>query len=250
LIQPPQGHGLAYIDWSSQEIGIAAALSGDPRLIDAYHSGDPYLTFAKQIGAVPEGATKASHKSVRDQFKAVVLGVNYGMAETTLAESIGQPTAAARDLLRRHRETYRMFWRWAESAVDLAMSEGVIRTAFGWPLHIGMEANPRALLNYPMQANGAEMMRLACCLAIERSVEVCAPVHDAVLICAPLDRLAADIVDMRAAMAEASRVVLDGFELGTDVEIIRWPDRYADLRGAVMWATVMSLMEEKICAVA
>ena len=29
LIQPPPGHGLAYIDWSQQEFGIAAALSGD-----------------------------------------------------------------------------------------------------------------------------------------------------------------------------------------------------------------------------
>jgi len=62
-----------------------------------------------------------------------------------------------------------------------------------------------------MQANGAEMLRLACCLATERGVEVCAPVHDAVLICAPLDRLDADIAGMRAAMAEASRIVLKGF---------------------------------------
>ena len=29
-------------------------------------------------------------------------------------------------------------------------------------------------------------------------------------------------------MAEASRVVLDGLEVGTDVEIVEWPDRYAD----------------------
>ena len=67
-----------------------------------------------------------------------------------------------------------------------------------------------------MQANGAEMLRLACCLATERGVEVCALVHDAVLICAPLDRLDADIAGMRAAMAEASRIVLKGFELGAD----------------------------------
>ncbi len=57
LIRPPSGHGLAYVDWSSQEVGIAAALSGDPRLIAAYQSGDPYLAFAKQIGAVPADAT-------------------------------------------------------------------------------------------------------------------------------------------------------------------------------------------------
>ena len=29
LIQPSPGHGLAYVDWSQQEFGIAAALSGD-----------------------------------------------------------------------------------------------------------------------------------------------------------------------------------------------------------------------------
>ena len=124
LIRPPPGHGLAYVDYSSQEIGIAAALSGDPKLIDAYRSGDPYLGFAKQIGAVPPDATKDSHKTKRDQFKAVVLGVNYGMAERILADSIDQPVAAARNLLLRHRETYRRFWRWVESGVDLAMTQG------------------------------------------------------------------------------------------------------------------------------
>ena len=55
---------------------------------------------------------------------------------------------------------------------------------------------------------------------------------------------------MRAAMAEASRVVLNGFELDTDAEIVRWPDRYADARGAVMWATVMGLLEDKLRVVA
>lgn len=35
LIKPAFGFGLAYVDYSSQEIGIAAALSGDPRLIEA-----------------------------------------------------------------------------------------------------------------------------------------------------------------------------------------------------------------------
>ena len=65
-----------------------------------------------------------------------------------------------------------------------------------------------------MQANGAEMLRLACCLATERGIEVCAPVHDAVLICAPLERLDADVARMQDAMREASRIVLDGFELG------------------------------------
>jgi DNA polymerase I len=55
-------------------------------------------------------------------------------------------------------------------------------------------------------------------------------------------RLDADIETMRTAMADASRIVLGGFELGSDVSITRWPDRYTDARGAVMWARVMGLI--------
>jgi hypothetical protein len=95
-----------------------------------------------------------------------------------------------------------------------------------------------------MQANGAEMLRIACCLATERGVQVCAPVHDAVLIIAPLDRIEADVVAMRAAMAEASRIVLAGFELRTDVKVVRWPDRYMDPRGLEMWNRVCGLVSK------
>ena len=48
----------------------------------------------------------------------------------------------------------------------------------------------------------------------------------------------------RAAMAEASRVVLAGFELGTDVSATRWPDRYMDVRGKAMWERVQKLLSQ------
>jgi len=57
-----------------------------------------------------------------------------------------------------------------------------LQTVFGWRVYVGPRANPRSLTNFPMQANGAEMLRLACCLATERGVAVCAPVHDALLL--------------------------------------------------------------------
>jgi DNA polymerase-1 len=116
------------------------------------------------------------------------------------------------------------------------MLHGSLRTVFGWHVHIDESANPRSLRNFPMQANGAEMLRVACCLGTERGIEVCAPVHDAVLICAPLDRLDSDVATMRACMADASRIVLDGFELGTDAHVVKCPDRYMDPRGVVVEA--------------
>jgi DNA polymerase I len=245
LIKPPPGHGVAYVDWAQQEFGIAAALSGDPAMQDAYRSGDPYLTFAKQAGAVPHDATKQTHGPTRELFKTCALGVSFGMEAESLAARINQPTIVGRDLRRAHRETYRPFWRWSDAAVDYAMVRGSLHTVFGWHVHVGENTNPRSLRNFPMQGNGSELLRLACCLATERGIEVCAPVHDAVLICAPLDHLAEDIARMRAAMAEASRIVLAGFELGTDAHVVGYPDRYMDSRGAAMWAQVIALIAKR-----
>jgi DNA polymerase I len=250
LIKPLPGHGVAYVDWSQREFGIAAALSGDPAMQDAYRSGDPYLAFAKQAGAVPHDATKQTHGPIRELFKTCALGVLYGMKAESLAARIGQPTIVARDLLRAHPETYRPFWRWSDAVVDHAMVHGSLHTVFGWHVHVGENTNPSSLRNFPMQANGAEMMRLAACLATERGIEVCAPVHDAFLICAPLDRLDADVASMRAAMAEASRIVLGGFELRTDVHIVKYPDRYMDARGGEMWRRVIDLIQKQRTAVA
>ena len=250
LIKPPVGCAICYIDWKQQEFGIAAALSGDPTMQAAYRSGDCYLAFAKQARAVPADATKETYGTQRELYKQCGLAVLYGIGAGGLALRVGQPRIVARNLLQAHHDTYRIFWGWSDAALDTAMLTGSLHTVFGWQIQIGERPNPRSLRNFPMQANGAEMMRLAACLAIERGVEVCAPIHDAFLICAPFDRLEEHIATMRAAMAEASRIVLGGFELDTDASITRWPDRYMDPRGAVMWKRVTSLLPQRLRATA
>jgi DNA polymerase I-like protein with 3'-5' exonuclease and polymerase domains len=206
------------------------------------------MEFARQANAVPPGATKYSHGPTRELFKQCALAVAYGMEAEGLARRIGQPPIAARDLLRAHHETYRRFWAWSDAGIDIALLTGSLSTVFGWPIHVGDNPNPRSLRNFPCQANGAEMLRLAACFAIEQGIEVCALIHDAVLICAPLDRLAADVERMRGYMAKASRIVLDGFELRTDVNSVRHPDRYRDPRGNVMWERVVRLVAKREAA--
>ena len=61
LIKPEPGRAVAYVDWSQQEFGIAASLSGDRAMMDAYRSGDPYLAFGKQAGRIPPDGTKKTH---------------------------------------------------------------------------------------------------------------------------------------------------------------------------------------------
>ena len=244
LIQPEQGRAVAYVDWEQQEFGIAAALSGDTAMRAAYASGDPYLAFAMQAGAVPSNATKQTHPTIRDQFKICALAVQYGMQSQSLAQSLGQPEAMARRLLELHRQTYPQFWRWSESAVNHAMLRGWIQTTFGWRVRVGTEANGRSLANFSAQANGAEMLRLACCLLTEAGISVCAPVHDAVLVEAGADEIDAVVRQTEAMMAEASRVILDGFSLRTEAVVVRWPDRYSDKRGARMWEAIMRILDD------
>ncbi len=128
------------------------------------------------------------------------------------------------------------------------MLGGRLWAAFGWQIHTRDELNDRSLRNFPMQANGAEMLRIACILLTEAGIRVCAPVHDALLIEAPLDELDAAIATTKSLMKEASRIVLDGFELGSDVKEFRYPERYMDERGVKMWNTVMSLTGEPLAA--
>ena len=244
LIKPEEGRGVAYIDWSQQEFGIAAALSDDEGMLEAYASGDPYLAFGKQAGAIPPDGTKKTHPAQRDQFKACVLAVQYGMGQESLAQRINQPVARARQLLQLHREAYPKFWRWSDAAVDRAFLTSSLETVFRWRIRVDEKSNSRALANFPMQANGAEMLRLAAIAATEQGVEVCAPVHDALLIEAPVEELAASIWTTQQAMRDASAAVLDGFELRSDVDVVRYPNRYSDERGEKMWQTVMAVLDE------
>jgi DNA polymerase I len=244
LIKPIEGFCLVYIDYSQQEFGIAAALSGDEKMMEAYRSGDPYLAFAIQAGAVPHGATKQSHKAEREQFKACVLAVQYGMGEISLAQRINQPVARARQLLSLHRQTYRTFWAWSDATQDEAILNGKLWTTFGWEIRVKGQVNARSLRNFPMQGNGAEMLRIACIFLTEAGIRVCAPVHDAVLIELPLVGLEQGIEKAQGLMRQASSAVLGDFELGSDAKIICYPDRYMDERGQVMWDTVMSLIQK------
>lgn len=242
LIQPKPGMALCYIDYEQQEFGIGAALSGDLAMQKAYLSGDPYLAFAVQAGAAPPTATKESHKVARDRFKVCALAVQYGMAETSLALKLNESTARSRELLRLHRDTYPAYWRWSDAIETTAMMTGTLTSAFGWAVHVGHDANPRSLRHFPLQANGAEMLRIACILGVERGVRICAPVHDALLIEAPEREIEKATAECQRAMRDASEIVLGGFALRTEAKTIRYPERYSDPRGEKMWNIVTALL--------
>jgi hypothetical protein len=238
LIKPEPRRALAYCDWSQQELGVAAYLSDDQAMQEAYRSGDFYLTFAKRAGAAPPEATKATHGAVREQFKTVCLGVQYGLSEHGLARRLGVPLSTGRLLLQHHKEVFRRYWAWSDQVEMQGMLGGTLRTVFGWQMHTSAHANPCSLRNFPMQSHGAEMLRLACCLCTEHGIQVCAPVHDALLVEASLDAIESIVAQTQRFMEQASLLVLPGFPLRTEAKIVRYPERYQDPRGVQMWEMV------------
>ena len=73
---------------------------------------------------------------------------------------------------------------------------------------------PTTLRNFKMQGNGAEMMRLACILATEQGVTVCAPIHDALLV-------EGDALDMDQTVAKTEAAML-GRSTATCSPARRW----------------------------
>jgi DNA polymerase I len=258
LIKPEPRKALAYIDYSSMEFLAAAVLSDkhigpNNPMLDLYRSGDPYLNFGKLVGYIPPDATREipGIEAARERLKVLCLGVQYGMQITTLATRLGVPEIEAHELLRHHRGLFSQYWQWSDDWLHHVLTTGTMKTVFGWKCATGItELSERSIRNWPIQSTCADLFRLACVWGTRHGLTLVAPVHDAVLIEAPEDRIEADVALMREIMRRASRVIFnptaDGtIELRTDVKIIRYPDRYTDRRGAELWETVLKLLAER-----
>jgi DNA polymerase family A len=249
LLKPPPGYALVALDWDAQEIGIMAALSGDAAMIADYAAGDPHWAFGVRAGLVAAGVNKDDHEELRQKrFKPVTLGSNYGMTPYGIAAQTDRSLLWARDIHARHRLTYPTFHRWLGDVVAQAKFDGRIESPFGWPLHVIADTKDRTIMNFLAQAGGSDAMRIATIAATEAGIAVCASVHDAFWILAPLDRLEGTVEDMRDIMVRAGAAVTGGLPITASIKArVLWPLSYGDSRkptakGAAMWAEVRGLL--------
>ena len=243
LIQPGEGMAVSYVDYSSMEFLIAAAKSRDPLMLKFY-ANDPYLSFAKHVGAAPTWATKQTHGSLRDRYKTGLLAIQYGVSCLTLAAKLGVSQVAAQSMIDQHHELFSTYLRWAEDWLAWALDHGIVWTHMDWQCVVGdVELKTRTIINWPVQSVGGDILRMACIWATKRGLRLCAPVHDAILIEAPIDRIDRDVDLLRDIMARASAVVLGGPALRTDFKTVRYPDHYTDSRGDEIWKHVTGLLE-------
>jgi DNA polymerase I len=241
----PQDTTGVYLDWRTQEIGIAAVLSGDEALMADYREGDVYYGLAKLCGqtfGLDRKQWKYDKPDVRQRMKPLQLGINYGMGVKSLARGLDRHPLIASEIIERHKRTYPRFWKWRENAVQQAMVDRKMETVFGWPLHLSNSPNKRTLYNFPMQGNGAEMLRLAAWRLCEAGIIPSMLIHDGILIEARNEEEIAAAIEI---MKTAGRDVCGGFEIGVDVDQrLERGARYRDKRPVAqkMWKAIMDVL--------
>jgi DNA polymerase-1 len=246
MVFPPDTIGV-YLDWRTQEVGIAAALSGDQQLVDTYRGGDVYHALAVACGFTDDPDPqhwKKNNTEMRNRMKRLQLAINYGMGVPSLAKGLNSHPLIASNIIEKHRRIYPRFWKWRDEMVNAAMLDREMRSVFGWPLRISTSPNKRTLYNFPMQSNGAEMLRLAAWRMCEIGIIPCMLIHDGLLIEA---RDMEQVEHAKHIMRAAGRDVCDGLEIGVDTDQeLHNGARYRDKRPVAkkMWETMMRTLQK------
>jgi hypothetical protein len=211
-----------------------------------YLSGDPYREFAASALGVLNPT-----KQQRQVYKACVLGRIYGMGVDTLARNLGISRAEARRILEQMAARYPVLNAWLERVQIKAAHAMPIVCLLGWSLtSTGKSGEERTFLNFLMQANSAELMRLIIVRASHLPLIGCA--HDSFLIEDTVNQIKQSVAELREIICSTSRDLLGGFELRADYDpakdCARYPDRFVDEReredGMRRWNRLMSLIEE------
>lgn len=242
LIAPPPGRVLVHRDCAQQEVRIAAVLSGDDALLAACEAGDVYLGIAAQLGFIRDDMPPIELENTRALFKVVVLSILYGVGPRTLAMRTGISLYEACEVLARLRARFHVFETYSQCVTDYAGMNLEISTQFGWVMQCPPGINPRTVRNFPIQGTASEILHVASTLAERRGLEIVAPVHDALMAEGPLDQAEDISAALDRVMRDAGAVVLRGYELPTDVQMVRPGEHFFDKRGREMWETVQRLL--------
>jgi DNA polymerase family A len=227
FIKPPPGMAIAQIDYGTQEVGIAAAGSGDPTLIEDYKTGDVYRRFAADALGILNPTEQQ-----RQIYKATVLGRIFGLGVNSLARNLGISRAQAQRIIDQMVARYPVLDAWLERVAIKAAHCVPITCALGWSLTAtGRPGEERTFLNLPMQGTAAEIMRVVFVRASHLPLIGCA--HDSFLVEDTIEHIEATVAEIQEIMRKVSRDLLGGFELRADckpTDITRYPDRFIDKR--------------------
>ncbi len=165
---PKEGCVFVDADYSQIELRILAHMSGDSRLIEAYHQAeDIHRMTASQVFHVPFDEVTPLQ---RGNAKAVNFGIVYGISAFGLSEGLSITRQEALDYIKQYFETYPGVKAFLDGLVDSGKEKGFVTTLFGRRRPVPelsssnfMQRNfgERVAMNSPIQGTAADIMKIA-----------------------------------------------------------------------------------------
>ena len=162
FIPRDDNHVLLAADYSQVELRIAAALSKDPGLVDAFVQGHDVhtATAAKVFQVEPE----AVDRGMRSKAKAVNFGILYGQGAFGLAQNLGIPRREAKEIIDAYFVEFAQLKAFTADCVDRVRETGYAETVLGRRRYLPDIASNNATVrafaernavNAPIQGSGS-----------------------------------------------------------------------------------------------
>ncbi len=163
-----KGRVLMSFDYSQIELRIAAFLSGDEKLINAFKNGaDIHTAVAAEVFGVKPAEVD---KEQRRRAKVINFGILYGMGVSALQKNLGTDRATAQQFYNRYFESYPGLATYIEHVKKETASRGYTETLYGRrryfegfqsPLPFIRAAAERMAINAPIQGTQADVIKIA-----------------------------------------------------------------------------------------
>jgi DNA polymerase-1 len=193
-----EGNVLVSCDYSQIELRLAAALSKDPVMTEAFlHGEDIHRATAARIWGIKLNEVTGEQ---RRAAKAINFGILYGQGAHGLSVTAGISYADAKVFIEKYFQVYAKFRAYIEETKALARTLGYVETLFGRkrPTPEILSSIPmlraqaeRMAVNMPLQGTAADLMKLAMIEVDKKLSTVCAEarmllqVHDEVVLEVP-----------------------------------------------------------------
>ena len=168
FIPADSDHVLLGADYSQVELRVAAAMSKDPGLCDAFKNGqDVHAATAAKVFSVD---IKDVTREQRTQAKAVNFGILYGQGAFGLAEELGIKRGEAKEIINSYHEQFPTLEKFTKKCIELSRDKEYSETIFGRRRKLpGINSNngmvkafaERNAVNAPIQGSAADIIKVA-----------------------------------------------------------------------------------------
>ena len=219
------GKKLIIADYSQIELRVAAQISGDKRMIDAYKKGEDLHTLTASL--VSDVSVDAVTKAQRQSAKAVNFGLIFGMGAASLQQyaqqSYGVEITLEQAALFRNSffKAYPGIAGWHKHIKDTKPTEE--RSLSGRKFIFDKDSGFSGLYNTPVQGTAADIAKVALGMLVKRvkgtSIKAVAAVHDEILLEADAEEAQQAAVMLKEVMEEAGNSILKTVPCVAEVEI-------------------------------